>query len=72
MNRRSQRAGESTGRLYSAFVVRCWREGEQWRFLLENVATRERQGFDNFKALAATLRVVLMDAQASDVDNRGK
>jgi hypothetical protein len=33
-----------------AFLLRCWRESDQWRFLLENVAARERQGFEHLHA----------------------
>jgi hypothetical protein len=42
-----------------AFLLRCWREGDQWRFLLENVATRERLGFEHLQAICRHLEEAL-------------
>jgi hypothetical protein len=42
--------------LSAAFLIRCWREGERWRFVVENVATRKRQGFDSLEALFDFIR----------------
>lgn len=35
------------------------------RFLLENVQTRERQGFTTFEALSEALRIALLVAQSN-------
>lgn len=50
--------------LYVAFLVRCWREDEQVRLVLENVATREREGFDSFEALVARLQELFSDEKS--------
>ena len=53
---------------YRAYLLRFWEEridelGSQvvWRFSLEDVHTRERQGFDSLKALVAFLRAEMGD-----------
>jgi hypothetical protein len=43
-------------RLQSAFLIRCWRDGQVQRFMLEDVVTRKRQHFDNFEQLLVQLR----------------
>lgn len=30
---------------YHSYLLRCWREGEEWRFTLEDVLQRRRWGF---------------------------
>lgn len=50
---------------YAAVLVRCWREEGKMRFLLENVQTRERQGFTTFEALSEALRIALLVAQSN-------
>lgn len=51
MNQAANNDLERPAALHAALLIRCWREGEQWRFMLENVATRERRGFDSLDAL---------------------
>ena len=53
---------------YRAYLLRFWEErfhvsGLQvmWRFSLEDVHTRERQGFASLKALVAFLRAEIGD-----------
>ncbi len=46
-------------KLKAAFLLRSWKENGQWRFSLENVATREMQGFDSFTELVEALRTAL-------------
>jgi hypothetical protein len=50
--------------LFAAFLVRCYCQGERWYFLLENVATRERQRFESFAALCSYLQECLRDMDA--------
>jgi hypothetical protein len=46
-------------KLKAAFLLRSWKENGQWRFSLENVATRKMQGFESFGELVEALRKVL-------------
>jgi hypothetical protein len=59
MNERPQRQTPKPYPSYAAFLVRCWREGDQWRIVLEDVTTRERRGFKTLEALLATLQASL-------------
>jgi hypothetical protein len=43
---------------YRAFLIRCWHEGENWRFTLETIG-QERQwrlGFARYEQLSAFLK----------------
>lgn len=59
MNERPEGQTHEPNQPYAAFLVRCWREGDQWRIVLEDVATRERRGFSTFEALLEALQVHL-------------
>lgn len=43
-------------RLQAAFLVRCLSDGRTQQFILEDVATRKRQRFDDLAALQAWLQ----------------
>lgn len=58
MNERLQRSTHDANPLYTAFVVRCWREGEEWRIVLEEVATRECHGFGSVDAFLEALQAL--------------
>jgi hypothetical protein len=46
---------------YRAYLLRCWREGEEWRFYLGEVSGERRQyGFSSLEALVAFLRTQVM------------
>jgi hypothetical protein len=46
---------------YQAYLLRCWQEGEAWRFSLNEVAGEQRQhGFPDLDALMAFLRREVM------------
>ena len=59
MNEHPRNASHGHERLAVAFLVRCWREGDGWRFQMENVATRERQGFATVVAFLEALEQLL-------------
>jgi hypothetical protein len=40
-------------KLQAAFLIRCWREGERWRYSVEDVASRRRRRYDNLEELLA-------------------
>ncbi len=40
----SRKQQQSPG-ISKAFLIRCWQQDGEWRFVLEDVATRERQVF---------------------------
>ena len=61
MKKTSDRDRRESVNAQAAFLVRCWREGETWRFSLESVATRQRQGFSSAHALLEGLRARLPD-----------
>ncbi|MCP5097400.1 MAG: hypothetical protein GY943_17790 [Chloroflexi bacterium] len=44
-----------------AFLIRCWRERDEWRFIVETVSQeREQHGFANLEALLAFMQTQLM------------
>lgn len=59
MNERPERQPPKPNPPYAAFLVRCWRNGDHWRVVLENVATRERLGFSSMEAFLEALQVLL-------------
>lgn len=65
MNQEPNHQHQGRNPLYLAFLIRCWPEDHQWRFMLENVATRERQGFDSFDALHLYVERLLVDSDSS-------
>lgn len=58
MTERPERQPSQPDLSYTAFLVRCWRDGDQWRIVLEEVATRERRGFSSVEAFLAALQVI--------------
>ena len=45
---------------YRAYLIRCWREGNNWRFSLETIGREpERRGFNAFQDLADHLDIML-------------
>lgn len=44
---------------YVAILVRSWRDGKQLRFMVENVTTREKHGFDSFESVNSYLKELL-------------
>ena len=40
---------------YRAYLIRCWWEGQNWRYSLETIPDRHRQGFDSLEALIEAL-----------------
>jgi len=59
MTERPERQPPQPDLPYAAFLVRCWRDGEQWRIVLEEVATRERRGFSSVEGFLEALQVML-------------
>ena len=51
--------------LHQAFLIRCWQQEGEWRFIVEDVSTRERQVFVDVAELVAWLTAVL-DPTAAD------
>lgn len=45
----------------AAYLIRCWREGETWRYSVEEIASRRRRRYDSVGALLAALRIRLID-----------
>ena len=43
-------------RAYSAYLVRCWQEGADWRYSMERVGENKRRGFDDLGRLLQELR----------------
>lgn len=40
---------------YTAYLLRCWLDGENWRYSLEKVGSSRRQGFATLDELVAFL-----------------
>jgi len=40
----------------AAYLIRCWREAEMWRYSVEDVALRRRWRYDSLEKLLAALR----------------
>lgn len=55
MNRRKN----EPPRLNKAFLIRCWQQDEEWRFTLEDVATKEKQVFKGVAEMVEQLTIVL-------------
>lgn len=51
-------------KLYAAYLIRCFNDGRQQAFILEDVATREREPFDSQEALLARLKELFSAGQA--------
>lgn len=48
------------GERYRAFLLRCWQEGEAWRYSVESAGDEEgRRGFGSLEALVAWLQAAL-------------
>ena len=56
MNQELQSQPSEQKPLYIAIMVRCWQDGQQFRFMVENVATRERRAFENYESVNSYLR----------------
>ena len=46
---------------YVAILVRSWRDGQQLRFMVENVVTREKRGFESFESVNSYLKELLKE-----------
>ncbi len=55
MNRKQ----EQSPAISKAFLIRCWQQDEEWRFILEDVATRERQVYIGVAEMVEQLTLVL-------------
>jgi len=57
---------------YRAYLLRCWQEGEEWRFSLREVSGARRQyGFSGLDALVTFLqREVMAEGENAPVGNR--
>ena len=56
-------AGQSSR--YRAYLVRCWREGDAWRFSLESVGASDvRRGFNRLEDLMAHVQTDLAQLHA--------
>ncbi len=53
---------------YCAYLLRCWRESDQWRYSLELVGNGRRHGFASVKELTAYL-CELEENSSSDSSN---
>jgi len=58
---------------YTTYILRCWQEGANWRYSLEEIGSGKRQGFaglDDFVAflLARTGQPDLSDKSADEVN----
>lgn len=53
--------------LRKSFLIRCWQQGGEWRFMLEDVVTRERQAFVDVTQMVERLTAVL---NQPDTENR--
>lgn len=42
-----------------AFLIRCYHQGGEWRFMLEDISTRERQVFISVAEMMEWLTAVL-------------
>ena len=47
--------GQSIQNNYRAFLLRMWREGERWRFTLEDPHSGQKHGFGSLPKLVAFL-----------------
>jgi hypothetical protein len=56
---------------YHAYLIRCWREENGWRFSLETIGRRpERRGFSDFNELMTQLKGKLIetDEQIQEIE----
>ena len=61
----------------STYVLRCWPEEDgqgnvSWRFVLENVFTRQQRGFGNTAALLDFLQYQFHESGAAGQENAGR
>ena len=56
-----------TPSLHKSFLIRCWQQEGEWRFMLEDVVTRERQAFVDVTQMVEQLTAVL---NPPDTENR--
>ena len=59
---------------YTAFLVRCWYEGGQWRFAVETIGrARQKKHFISLEALGIYVQDLLRDVEqttsAQDLDS---
>jgi len=66
MNEHLDHSHSQPRQLIAAFLVRCWREGEQWRYLLEDVNTKERKGFSSVETLCLFLEGYIGEKAVSE------
>lgn len=71
MKERSNAEDDLSPPLSKAFLIRCWQHEGQWRFMIEDVATRERQLFVGLAHMVERLTAIL-DPLIDSGDNRMK
>lgn len=59
MKEKSEAQEAKSPPLSKAFLIRCWQQEGQWRFMLEDVSTRERQVFVGIAEMVRQLTDVL-------------
>ena len=45
--------------LRKAFLIRCWQQEEEWRYMLEDISTRERKVFFGVAEMVEWLTTIL-------------
>ena len=55
----------------AAYLIRCWREGNTWRYSVEDVALRHRQRYDSLEELLEALRTRMLDLAAGELPDEG-
>jgi hypothetical protein len=66
MSGKDQSQAASASSDYVAFLIRCWREGNSWRFMLQTIdKTRSQQhGFAAYAQLSAFLEQQFIEPDA--------
>ncbi len=55
---------------YRAYLIRCWQEGEYWRFILETIGPdRPRRGFGRFEEMVAFLQAALTEGDTRSTED---
>lgn len=55
--------------LRKSFLIRCWQQEGEWRFMLEDVVTRERQAFIGVAEMMSRLTAVLEPTETKNESN---
>ena len=59
---------------YRAFLIRCWREGENWHFTLETIGRmrQQRHGFTSYEQLSAYMKKQFIKKDGDPVSDHNK